>query len=482
MTLRNRLRNLLLDNKSTKQTIFKNAFWLFAGRGFGFLELLLIILVARILGPTDYGKFSFAWSVVSMLAAVAVFGVPEMITREFSRKEELSKELPSILSLRSILSLVAFLLMFGLSFLLTADQQVRTVIWLLAAYVLLRGFGETLFAVFRARQRMEYQAWMQVFLTACLFVSVGLALLFYPSITYISFGYFAGALLGLVGVLVFFSLRVRVLRIGWDKKVWRKFLSFSWPLGLTAVFSSVHMYADSVIMGVLGQTTQVGWYNAAYRIANITLIPMTIISLSFYPVLSQRYIESKDRFQEAWTHFLRIMVALATPIVVGVLILAPEIVNFVYGKEYAPSVLALRILMVMVGFWFISTPLIRALVVANYQRVVLLGSVIVAPINVYLNLLLIPRYSLDGAAVATVLTYIIGFLIALFFMVKYIGLRIFSPNFLKSVISIFGSAALMGIFLFSLREYLNVLVVIAGGGVIYGAALILSLKAAKVLE
>jgi len=275
------LKSLLLDNQSTKQTVFKNTFWLFVSRGIGFLDLLLIIFVARALGPTDYGSFSFAWSVVSIFAAIVVFGLPEIVTREFSRKEDLEKEFPSILSLRALLSLGAAVVMFGSSFLLTGDPQVRALIWLLAIYVLLRDFGGTLYAVFRARQKMEYEAWMQILLTVCSFVFVGLVLVFYPSIANIGAGYLMGSLVALVGILVFFSLKIGALRIGWDREVWKKFFSFSWPLGLTAAFAAVYLFMDSVIMGVLGQTTQVGWYNAAYKIANITLIPMSIISISF---------------------------------------------------------------------------------------------------------------------------------------------------------------------------------------------------------
>jgi len=419
------LKSLLLDNQSTKQTVFKNTFWLFVSRGIGFLDLLLIIFVARALGPTDYGSFSFAWSVVSIFAAIVVFGLPEIVTREFSRKEDLEKEFPSILSLRALLSLGAAVVMFGSSFLLTGDPQVRALIWLLAIYVLLRDFGGTLYAVFRARQKMEYEAWMQILLTVCSFVFVGLVLVFYPSIANIGAGYLMGSLVALVGILVFFSLKIGALRIGWDREVWKKFFSFSWPLGLTAAFAAVYLFMDSVIMGVLGQTTQVGWYNAAYKIANITLIPMSIISISFYPVLSKYYEESGESFQKFWTTFLKVMLVIATPLVLGVIIFAPQIINLVYGEAYAPSVPALRILMVMVGLWFVSTPFIRALVISNQQIKVLVLSALGAFLNIILNLVLIPRYSLSGAAVATAATYFLILILAVILVFKN---RVLEPS------------------------------------------------------
>ena len=59
------IRELFLENIGIRQTIFKNTFWLTAAEVvIGFLRLGLLIYVARILGATEYGKFTFAFSFV----------------------------------------------------------------------------------------------------------------------------------------------------------------------------------------------------------------------------------------------------------------------------------------------------------------------------------------------------------------------------------------------------------------------------------
>ena len=58
-----------------------------------------------------------------------------------------------------------------------------------------------------------------------------------------------------------------------QKTIWQKFLKMSWPLALTGLFGVLYTYIDSVMMGYFGQITETGWYNAAYKLIFVSLIP-----------------------------------------------------------------------------------------------------------------------------------------------------------------------------------------------------------------
>src|SRR3990167_7959860 len=120
------IRELFLENIGIRQTIFKNTFWLTAAEVvIGFLRLGLLIYVARILGATEYGKFTFAFSFVSIIVIFSDLGVIDIVTREFSRDKEKEKEFPAILALDMILSLGSLLLMIFGSFFITSDQYIQ---------------------------------------------------------------------------------------------------------------------------------------------------------------------------------------------------------------------------------------------------------------------------------------------------------------------------------------------------------------------
>jgi len=95
MDIRNTIKNIILNpgvfflkNSGTKQTIAKNTFWMAVAEGITrFLKLFLIIYVARILGATEYGKFTFALAFVSLFAIFSDFGISQITTRELAQKK-----------------------------------------------------------------------------------------------------------------------------------------------------------------------------------------------------------------------------------------------------------------------------------------------------------------------------------------------------------------------------------------------------------
>jgi O-antigen/teichoic acid export membrane protein len=193
--------------------------------------------------------------------------------------------------------------------------------------------------------------------------------------------------------------------------VWKKFLAMSWPLALTGLFGTIYGSIDSVMMGYRGMITETGWYNVAYKIMMVGLIPMGLIAASFFPVLSKLSKESREKFQKEWDNQLEIMILLALPLVVGGIVLAPKIIHSFYSSDFTPSVLALQILMMTLGIIFLYRPFYDAMIILDQQAKTFLITASGAVVNVAFNLFLIPKYSLYGAAVATVITHFLILLI-----------------------------------------------------------------------
>ena len=100
------------------------------------------------------------------------------------------------------------------------------------------------------------------------------------------------------------------------------------------------------------------------------------------------------------------MIILAIFVVIIGLVFSPYIINIFYGQLFSPAILALQILIIMAGLNYIYSPFYLVLVATNNQKKIFWISFIGAIINIILNIILIPYYSLYGAAVATLITYI----------------------------------------------------------------------------
>ncbi len=463
------IKAILFDNKTVKQTIFKNTLWITLGIGVSKVsKLVLIIYVARILGATEYGKFTFALAFISLFVVFSDLGLSSIITREFSREKEKEKEFFSILSLKIVLSLGTLILISIGSFFITSDPNIRKIIWILAGFSLIGNFSESIYAFFRARQRMEYQSWGTV-LEGLIVAGVGFFIIFnFPTVINLSYGYLLSVLISLAFILTLFCFKVFPLRISWRIEVWKKFLRMSWPLALASLFGAFYVYIDSVMMGYLGQITETGWYNAAYRLVISTTIPMGIIVMNFYPVLSKLFKESKKELQRVWNYQMELMIILALPLMIGGIVLAPQIINFVYGADFTPSILAFQILILMVVLAFLSSPFSQVLIASNQQKKFFWITISGAVINIILNLILIPKFSLYGAAVATVITYLLILFLFFLFASKFTPIRPFNFKNLLSLITVGFSSIIMYFVISQPQIYnLNIFLSASTGVLIY---------------
>ncbi|MFC1789597.1 oligosaccharide flippase family protein [Patescibacteria group bacterium] len=463
------IKNLLLNNKTVKQTILKNTFWLTVTEGISKLaKLALLIYVARILGATEYGKFTFALAFVSLFIIFFDLGLSQITTREISREKEKEKEFSAIFSLKILLGLGTSFLILIISFFTNFDIVIQKIIWILAACFFVENITEIIVAFFRARQKMEYESLTKI-LGSLTLVGVGLIGLFYfPSILNLSYSYLLGAFVALIFALIIFQIKIQKISFSLDKSIWKKYLIVSWPLALVAILSTFYNQIDSVMMGYLGQFTETGWYNAAYRIIWPTLIPITLISISFFPVLSKYFKESKEKLQNVWNRQIEVMILLAFPLLIGGMVLAPKIISFIYDQSFAPSILAFQILIIMAGIIFLYSAFYQVLIAANQQRNIFWAVLSGAIINITLNLILIPKFSLYGAAFSTVITHLLVFFFLFRFTLKFTPVNPFNSKIVLTFIGAIFSSVAMYLAIIQPQIYnLHVIISILTGIVVY---------------
>lgn len=432
------IRKLLFNNIGVRQTIFKNTFWLALAEGVSrFLKLILIIYVARILGATEYGKFNFALAFVGLFAIFSDLGISQILTREIAKENQKEKEFPAILSLKIFLLLgTLFLILIG-SFFITPEPQIQKIIWILGLFSVIEGFSVIFFAFFQARQKMEYQSWTKI-LEAVLVTAFGFFVIFkFPSVENLSYSYLFAAFLALIFILIIFHFKVLPLKLSFNTSIWKNFLSLSWPLALASVFATIYSQTDSLVMGYLRQITQLGWYHAAYKIIGVTFIPAGLIATTFFPTMTSAFKKSKEKLQRIWDYFLESMIFLAIPIMVGGITLAPKIIDWIYDPTYFSSILAFQILILIVGFVFLSNPFAQILIVANQQKKLFWITLSGAIIDLILNIILVPKYSLYGAAITTVFSAFLVLFLLCQFTLKFTPIK--KPFDSKSLLTFIGA-------------------------------------------
>ena len=391
---------------STVQRIAKNAAVLYGAWIVGaILSLVLTVFVARILGDAIYGKYTFALVFTGLFGVLTNLGMNELLIREVARdKSKASKYLGNIVIIRLILSLIVLALIALAINQMNYPPDTVTAVYIFGGYTILTSLAAIFRVTFRAFERMECEALVNV-LERIITTSVGLLVLF------MGFGLIELAYVFLLAGIVnlFLSSLICVKRftkpkLEIDLDFWKESIKVAFPFMLSNIFVMIYVRIDIVMLSVMKGDAVVGWYNAAYNLV-LAFEPIVFVFMSaVFPVMSQFFVSSKESLKVAYEKSFQYLIMLGLPISVGGMILAHRIIPFLFGVEFANSIIALQILIWACLLLSMYRPMLYMLGSINRQGTMALIGGIGALVNVALNFLLIPKFSYVGAGITTIIT------------------------------------------------------------------------------
>ena len=381
------------------------------------LKFFLFVFAARVLGVNGFGVFSFCLNLMAILALFCDFGLFNTSLREFSRDPEKEKKLGALILLKIILSTLVFLVTLGLSQYNYASAAIPLNLILLSLFLIFDSLAQTFHALFRARGKTHYEALCRI-LEVIITVIFGLLFLtLRPVVVSLSESYVLGALVCFLTTLFIYFRYFGKINLSFDWPAIKEFLSLSWPVAFLAVFYSLYHSLDSLMLGLFGFINETGWYNAAYKLSDILILPALILAQSFYPVIARYPLEKfgRENIKLLKTNFIS---SLLLGLIIGlvVFLFSFYLIFVIYGQSYLKAVPALQVLMLVNFLIYLSYPLYQWLISQNQQKIsffIALGGVI---FNFSLNLILIPRFTFMGAAWATFFTYLLDFAFSAYFV------------------------------------------------------------------
>ena len=387
-----------------------------------FINFISGILVARSLGKEQYGEFSFIFVYLSFFEIFVQFGMNSILTRQLAQKKESApKLLGNAVLLRLVLiggifPVVLFLIRL-LGYPLSVQQGV-----LIASFQLFLGVRSIYETIFRANLLMIYPAlWNGLRAILNLLVIAGVAH-FQPSLSFFILSYLGTGFIGLVGIIVS-SHRLTPITFGWDWNLTKSLIRESAPLVFSGYLTLLYYRIDVFMLSVMKTFSDVGHYSVATRLTESLDIVSTSLMISLFPLLSRAFKEDRPRFDRLLSKAFEGLLLVGLPMALGGTIVAKDLIVPLFGMEYAASGTTLGILFWYTFFGFFSTCLVNVLIVCGRQVVDAWVSFFLVLGNVGMNFFLIPRYSYNGAAIATVLTEVIGTSVMLIYALRHPAIR-----------------------------------------------------------
>lgn len=443
------------------------------------ISLFLVAALTRYLGVSGYGQYTTIFAFIQFFAVLADFGFFWFLVREISKPEAPQEKIfNNVLTFRSILAAVVFALAFGVGFLIPQYHDLRIGIGIVAAAWFWQALNGTYVGIFQNRLRMDKAALTDVLGRLVILAIVLFQISQQASLNQILWSYFIGNLVNFLASAWLGRVYLR-FRPAFDFSYWKKVFTESSLIFIVSILGLIYFKIDTLMLSLLKTSTDVGIYGPPYKVVEILILLPAIFMGNVFPVVTH-YIYAKDsRLEGAFQKSFDFLLIAGVPIAVGVILIANRIISIVAGPEFisastiapvwglaANSSLALQILVVAVAISYISH-LFGYLIIALGKQTKMIGpNLFLVIFNVGLNLVLIPRYSYIGAAVATVLTEILVVFLYWRLMHRFAGLKIDGRILPK----VFFSAIILGLVLF-LAKNLSLWVLLPLAIIVYFTAL-----------
>ncbi len=390
----------LLRNLNPRQTFFKNTIWLFAGQAlYKLSRVVLIFGVARLLGPSGYGSFAYAFSIAALFFSLADWGISMLVVRDYQKTTDVAPMVRAALALKLLfLGASTVVSIWGWYFLHDpAARRVYIFLVILMVFTHLRDFSTYLV---RAVEQMEREFVISVVDGVATFIAALGLLFIWRDVVAVGLGYVIGMVVsGIVAVYLARHVLPRPL-LAWDPPRFRYFARNGMPLALFGLLTFFFFSTDQIVLGYFRTPAEVGFYALAVRVIMIALVLPQVLLTALFPYLS-RIAADRRRSSQAFWQMLGALTGIAVVVALATQFLAPIIFPLVSGADYLPSVPILTRLMWVVVFAFPVTFLDYFLITRNRQLADLLFTIIAVAMNVVLNLVLVPRYGASGAVTAT---------------------------------------------------------------------------------
>ena len=367
------------------------------------LGAVVVVVIARSLGPDGFGVWSTALAFVGIFGILADFGLRQVATQRMAAEPERESEwLGALFGSVAVASVFSFGLIVAAIPLLSDEGDVHLVTFVLAFGVLAVALG-VVPAVFDSRVRTELR--MGVLTLNSLAWLAIVVVLDAREASIVAFAVAFVVLSAITGVAEFLVTR-RFARIAVrrGRALWRPLWRVAFPVGVGSALIMVYYRIDSVLIFSISGPEEAGVYGAAYRFLDpLGFIPASVLT-AIFPVVAALHGRDPNRVRRLAQQAGEYLVVIALGVLGVAIALSGPLIEFLLGTEFDRTAGLLPILMLAFVFVALGSLAGYLVPVVGLQWRFVAFAAIGVVMNIALNLILIPPYGAFGAAWATVAT------------------------------------------------------------------------------
>jgi O-antigen/teichoic acid export membrane protein len=442
-----------------------------------FKGLIIIPILTKNITTGDYGIYSLVLITILFLQPIILLGYDSGMLRFLSLREKrnisqgISTGIVVALTTGIILSLVLFLSSDFLSTTVLKDESIGYAIKLALPLLILTAINTILLGSFRIFGLITWYSIVVIIKTIFELLITSILVLF-------GYGLY-GAIISLI-ITEFFASIIMIILIAKHAgpaypnfSSVKPYLLYGLPLVPTSIFLFIVAYSDRYLIEYFLGIDEVGFYSAAYGIGSIILVFSAYIMYVLRPIAYKLFdCKEESKVKNFLSYSWKYIILFSVPSAFGLSLLAKPIILILTTSEFVETGI---IVIPLVAFSIIFYGLgdIFGLILLIYRKSGLFSIIIgiSAFINLVLNIILIPKLNVLGAAISTLLAYMIYLFIICLWSRKYLKINLMSYNVIKVILA---SIVMSGfVFIINPTDLLGIIISILIGVIVYFSLLLL---------
>ena len=455
--------------KSVKLNFILNTTRIFLG---AFFILVTTPYITRVLGAENLGKVDYVNSIIQYFILFTALGIPNYGIREIAKtRDNVFDRTKTVIELGIILiitTIIGYVVLFFLLNNVSGFKELKTLILIMSTWILFNNIGFEWFY-----QGIENQVYITIrFIIIRLIVLILMFLFVKNSKDYIIYGIIlvlmnsGSNVLNLINIRKYLSFKnITLKKLDLKKHIKPILIIFAASLSV-----SIYLQLDVVMLGNVSEKI-VAYYTVPNKLIRLVLVVITALGTVLVPRITN-CLKNNDmeNYKKYINYSLKYILMISIPSVVGIFLLANNIILIMAGERFIESILTMRILvfiLFIVGIaYFLGFQLLYPHGLEKYYTYSVTTAAI---INFIFNYIMIPKYYQNGAAIGTIIAELTGVMLMLYFTRNYLKeIEFYNLKNLKYFIS----AIIMGIIILFIKSLclgniLTMLVSISLGSIIY---------------
>ena len=403
-------------------------------------NFLLRLIIARQLGAEEYGLLSLGLAVFSIFTIIPLFGLDQSMERNINFYKKENEKRGVILGGIKISLICSLLSSISLYFLSEAiatniyhNLELGIILKIFAIAIPIWSINEVILSSLKGLKKIENYSFLKNILDPLLktMSTIILVLLGYKIIA-VAIGFFATYILTLILSIILINKTNLRLWKGEKKDVTKEILNYSWPLLFAGIASSLVLWIDTLMIGYFLGEAKVGIYNVAAPIAGlISIIGASTLSLYLVIITEQHINKLTQSIKDTFIIITRWIFLISFPILCLLILESKNIILVSFGETYSEASSVLII--ISLGFFIngLFGPGRLILTSIGKTKFQMINNFISLFSNILLNLYLIPRYGISGAAISTIISLTIRALLTLIEVVLVLKIHPIDKRLIK---------------------------------------------------